>query len=118
VAFSVSTYRAGSTVLQLDVHGEVLGAAAERLKALAMDAIMMIQLDTFVIDLHYATAIDFAGMRALLAGYTTAIEHGTRYCALRAHGPVRDALQAAGVLGVLADSEDLGALLLAVVHSG
>jgi anti-anti-sigma regulatory factor len=118
VAFSVSTYRAGSTALQLDVHGQVLGAAADRLKALVIDTIMTTQLDTFVINLHYATAIDITGTHALLAGYITAIEHGTRYHALYAHGPVRDALRATGILDVLVDSEDLSALLLAVVHSG
>jgi hypothetical protein len=66
----------------------------------------------------FATALDVNRTHALIAGYLSAIEHGTRYRALHARGAVRETLRATGTLDMLADGDDLSALLPAVVEFG
>jgi anti-anti-sigma regulatory factor len=113
--FSATIHATSATVLQVDVWGHVLDAAAAELRALIVDAIRTKQPNTLVINLHHTTALGLAGTNALLAGYIAAIDCGTSYRVQHARGPVRDVLQATGTLDVLADSNDLGALLLAVL---
>ena len=50
-----------------------------------------------------------------MAGYVAAIQHGTSYRVVGAHGSVRHVLQRTGMSDVLADSDDLGALMVAVL---
>jgi hypothetical protein len=50
-----------------------------------------------------------------VAGYVTATDYGTTYRVLNAHGSARHTLQTTATIDVLADSNDLGALLLAVL---
>ncbi|WIV59153.1 STAS domain-containing protein [Amycolatopsis nalaikhensis] len=88
---------------------------AATLTALIIDTVAMELPTTLLIDLRHVTALDFAGLRALLAGYRAAVDHGTSYHLLHAEGPARDLLQATGTLDMLADSDDLGALMLAVL---
>jgi hypothetical protein len=51
-----------------------------------------------------------------MSGYVAAVEHGTAYRVVGAAGAVRGTLRDAGVLDVLADSDDLGALMLSVLR--
>jgi anti-anti-sigma regulatory factor len=71
--------------------------------------------DTLLINLQDVSGFSLAGLHALLTGYVTAIDYGTSYRVRHAHGQVRDVLRATGTKEVLADSNDLGALLLAVL---
>ncbi len=50
-----------------------------------------------------------------MAGYVNAIEYGTTCRVVNAHDHVRKALQATSILEVLADSDDIGSLLLALL---
>jgi anti-anti-sigma factor len=68
------------------------------------------------INLEQVTALSSAGIRTLIDGYSTAISHGTSYQVRHARGAVRRVLKLAGVLSMLADSDDVGALLLATME--
>jgi hypothetical protein len=68
-----------------------------------------------ILPLHAVAAFDVDALHALMAGYVAATEHGTWYRLVGARGPVRLVLQHAGVLEVLADSDDLGAFMPAVL---
>jgi hypothetical protein len=93
----------------------VLGAAAVDLRLLIVKVIVDRLPDSLLINLHQVTALSVAGVRGLLAGYITAIDNGTNYRVLNAHGPARCVLETTATIDVLADSNDLGALLLAVL---
>jgi hypothetical protein len=64
------------------------------------------------------TCISTGGRAALVGGYSTAIEYATSHGVRDAHGEVGDAMRATGTLDKLADSDDAGALLLAVPVGG
>lgn len=108
MTFSASTHPTGGTDLRLAVRGRVLGSAAADLKALIIGAIVTKLPDTLLINLRQVTALSITGVRALLAGYITAIDNGTSYRVLHAHGQAREVRQATGALEMLADSDDLG----------
>ncbi|WP_409494587.1 hypothetical protein [Amycolatopsis sp. cmx-11-12] len=113
--FSAAAHSFGKTFLRLDVHGPVLGPATVFLQNLIVSSIVLTLPETLVIDLRHTTSLDLAGVNTLLTGYNTAIDHGTSYRVLHACGPVRDLLQLTRTWEVLADSDDLGALLGAVL---
>jgi hypothetical protein len=113
--FSAAIHHVGEAGLRLDVRGRVLGAAAADLQSLITEAIVARRPDTLMINLHHVTALSVTGVRALLVGYVVAIDHGTSYRVLHAHGQAHYVLQATGTMDVLADSDDLGALILAVL---
>jgi anti-anti-sigma regulatory factor len=73
-------------------------------------------LDALLVDLDAVVALDVAAVTALMAGYAAAVEWGTVYRVQGSHDPVRCVLDDAGVLDVLADSDDLAALLVAVLR--
>ncbi|MEV6898756.1 STAS domain-containing protein [Amycolatopsis sp. NPDC051372] len=112
--FSATVHRIDNGTLRVDVRGQVLAAAAAELGIFIMRVIATEQPDELLIDLRDATALDACGADLLFAGYVTAIDCGTTYHVLHARGQARRMLQAKGTLDVLADSNDLGALLLAV----
>jgi anti-anti-sigma regulatory factor len=99
----------------LDLVGDLRGSVAEPLRATVVQTIEVHQPDRLLIGLDTASDIDTAGVMALMAGYLAAIGHGTSYHVTGARGRVRRVLQTAGILEVLADSDDLGALLLALM---
>jgi len=113
MTFSATIQPSGTADLRLDVRGQVLGAAATALEVLIIEAIVVRLPDTFLISLRHATALSIPGVRALLTGYITAVDYGTFYRVLHARGSVHHVLRATGTLEVLADSEDLGALMVA-----
>ncbi|MCU1685936.1 MAG: hypothetical protein JWQ81_6675 [Amycolatopsis sp.] len=82
---------------------------------LITEAILLHRPDALVIDLRHVVALSITGIRTLLTGYLTAIDRGTSYRVLHAHGQARHIMLATGTVDVLADSDDLGALLLAVL---
>jgi anti-anti-sigma regulatory factor len=115
VPFCATVHQAGGADLRVDVRGQVLGAAAADLRLLIVDVIVDRLPDSLLINLHQVTALSVAGVRGLVAGYITAIDNGTTYRVLNAHGQARRILQSTATIDVLADSNDLGSLLLAVL---
>lgn len=109
-----SAYQESGTVW-LNLAGDLRSSAAEPLRATVMQTIEVNQPDRLNVRLDAVSDIDLAGVMALISGYLAAIHHGTSYQVAGARGRVRQVLQALGILDVLADSEDLGALLLALM---
>lgn len=115
MTFSVTTHYDGDSDIRLDVTGAVLGSAAAELRLLITKLTLIDRPNTLLVNLQDVTALGVTGIEALLTGYLTAMDYGTSYQVLRAHGQARDVLQATGIIDMLADSDDLGALLLAVL---
>jgi anti-anti-sigma regulatory factor len=59
-----------------------------------------------------------AGLAALVCGYVAAIDYGTWYRIVNAHHDVRRVIEASGMLDMLTESDDIGALLLALLLVG
>lgn len=72
-------------------------------------------LDQLLVNLRGVRSFDVAAVNALLGGYRAAVEFGTTYRVTGAHGQARHVLQRTGTSDVLADSDDLGALILAAL---
>jgi hypothetical protein len=72
--------------------------------------------DELQISLDAVSALSDPGVQVLMSGYVVAIDYGTRYRVRGARSQVRAGLQALGILDALGDSDDLGALLLAVLR--
>lgn len=115
MSFSATTHYDGDPRIRLDVAGQVLGGAADDLRLLITEVVLVDRPDTLLTNLHHVTALGVTGIAALLTGYLTAMDYGTSYHLLDAHGQARDVLQATGIIDMLADNNDLGALLLAVL---
>jgi anti-anti-sigma regulatory factor len=114
--FRATVHQAGGAALRVDVRGQVLGLAAADLRLLIVEVIVDQLPDSLLINLRHVTALSVAGVQGLVAGYVTATDYGTTYRVLNAHGPARRTLQTTATIDVLADSNDLGALLLAVLN--
>jgi hypothetical protein len=71
--------------------------------------------DELQISLDAVSDLIDPGVLALMSGYVVAIDYGTQYRVMRARNQVRAGLRALGILDALRDSDDLGALLLAVL---
>lgn len=98
----------------LDLVGDLCGVAAETLRAEVVQTIVVDLPDRLFVDLDSVSGLDMAGVTALMSGYLAAIDYGVWYRVAGAHGRVREVLHTTGTLDVLADSDDLGGLLLAV----
>jgi anti-anti-sigma regulatory factor len=102
-------------VVRLDLVGDLRQTAAEPLCSALVTMLEAEPLDELLVGLDAVVALDVAGVTALMAGYVAAVDCGTVYRVRGAHGPVRRVLHDTGTLDVLADSDDLAALLLAVL---
>lgn len=80
-----------------------------------LEVIVVDRPDELIIDLDAVVRLSTAALAALICGYVAAIEYGTSYRVVNAHGEVRQAMQATGILDMLADSDDTRALLLALL---
>lgn len=98
----------------LYLAGQLRGRDALLLYGMMLDVVFGDLPDGLVVDLQDLAFLDGDGHRVLVAGYAAAIEHGVRVRMINANGQVRVRLQDAWTLDVLADSDDLGALLAAV----
>ncbi|NKQ55659.1 hypothetical protein HFP15_22530 [Amycolatopsis sp. K13G38] len=116
MAFSATIHQRSHSERRLDLAGQVLEKDAASLEWLITGVILSEWPDRFEINLEGLREISTPTVNALLTGYVIAIEHGTSYHVLHASGQPRRVLDAAGVIEVLADSDDLGALLEAVVR--
>ena len=81
---------------------------------LIIDAIVVDLADELVIDLGAVGFLDPAGVWVLIGGYEAAMDCGTVYRVVNARDQVHHALDAIGMVEVLADSQDVGAVLLAL----
>lgn len=102
------------TTVRFVLAGDLRGPAAEMLRTELVQSIAQDRPDRLLVDLDSVSDLDVAGVAALMAGYLAAIDHGVSYQVTRAHGRTREMLHTTGTLDVLADSDDLGALLLAI----
>ncbi|MFE9750223.1 STAS domain-containing protein [Saccharothrix saharensis] len=95
--------------------GHLRSLEAHRLGSTLVRTIVVDLPDRLQVDLQSVVSIDFAGVHALLSRYATAIEYGTRYRVADSDPEVGRVLRATDTFDLLGDSEDLGALLLAVL---
>jgi anti-anti-sigma factor len=117
MSWSVTEHHDSPRAIRLDLAGDLRGAAVEPLRLKIVHTITDSQPDELSLNLNAVTGLDPSGAAALMAGYLTAIEHGTIYRVVGARGMVHRVLDATGTLEVLADSNDLASLLLAVLRS-
>lgn len=117
VRFSGATDRSNSAAVHIGLTGELDGAAVVQLRRVLLEAIVVDRPDELIIDLDAVVRLSTGALAVLICGYVTAIEYGTSYRVVNAHDEVRHAMQATGTLDMLADSDDTGALLLALLHS-
>ncbi|UOZ03337.1 STAS domain-containing protein [Amycolatopsis sp. WQ 127309] len=113
MTFSLAVRADSSRDVLIAVSGDVVGVAPADLLARIVAVIELQHPETLRVSLAGVTALGSAGIHALLGGYTSAVENGTTYHVQHAIGPVRRILDLAGVREMLADSNDVGALLLA-----
>jgi len=71
--------------------------------------------DELIVDLDGVDFLGAEGHWVLVSGYVVAVEYGTTYRVVNAGGQVLAGLQANRTSDMLADSHDLGALLLALL---
>ncbi|WP_229070217.1 STAS domain-containing protein [Actinoplanes sp. DH11] len=115
MSWSAIKMQTGDRVVRVDLIGDVRSPAAPALGSILVQVVGTGLLDELVVGLHAVSGFDVAAVSALMAGYGAAVEHGTSYRVVGAHGRVRHVLQRTGMSDVLADSDDLGALILAVL---
>jgi anti-anti-sigma factor len=100
--------------VRLDLVGDLHGPAVARLRLRLLESIIVERPDELVIDLDAVTRLSPAAFAALIVGCVTAIDYGTSYRVINAHDNVRRVIEASGTADLLADSDDTGALLLAL----
>jgi anti-anti-sigma regulatory factor len=101
--------------IRLAIVGAVQGVAAGRVRSTLAHLITVTRPDLLRVDLAGVSWLDEAGLSSLVWGYAAAIDYGSTYRVINSRGDVRHLLQATGTVDVLADSDDLGALLIAVL---
>jgi len=114
-AFSATKRCVNGAVVRLDLAGEVRGPVLRQLATLIVDAVVVDLTDELVIDLDAVSFLDPAGVGVLIWGYEAAMDCGTLYRVVNPRDQVHRALAAIGMVDVLADSQDIGAVLLALL---
>jgi anti-anti-sigma regulatory factor len=115
VNFSGITLWISDTTINLTLAGELHGHDVVTLLKMIFGAIIGGLPDELILDLDETTFLGDDGHWVLVAGYAVAIQYGTRFRVVNARGQVRHRLQATETLDALADSDDLGALVAAVL---
>jgi anti-anti-sigma factor len=100
--------------VRLDLAGDLHGAAVAQLRLRLLESIIAERSDDLIIDLDAVTCLSPAALATLIVGCVTAIDYGTSYRVINAHDNVRRVIEASGTADLLADSDDIGALLLAL----
>ncbi|MCW6008221.1 hypothetical protein K1W54_27300 [Micromonospora sp. CPCC 205371] len=109
------TRRVGDASISLDLVGELRGPDVVTLQTMIFQAIIEGLADELVVDLDGVDFLGADGHQVLVSGYVVAAEYGTTYRVINARAQVLATLQANQTADMLADSRDLGALLLAVL---
>lgn len=115
MTFTCTEHHSDGGVAFLEPVGDISTAAAWQLWLMISEAILASKPDELHISLDAVSDLSDPGVHALMSGYIVAIDYGTRYRVMGARNQVRAGLQALGILDALGDSDDLGALLLAVL---
>ncbi|GAA4475606.1 STAS domain-containing protein [Phytohabitans houttuyneae] len=115
MAFTGITRRAGDAVIGVDLAGELSGPDVVTLQTMIFEAIIEGSPDELIVDLGGVVFLGADGHRALVSGYVVAVEYGTTYRVVSARDQVLGTLRANQTSEMLADSRDLGALLLALL---
>ena len=115
VTFSYTRCEGSQGVIRLNLAGNLRDTVAEQIRTAIIAAVTVDQPDELLVDLDAVTFLSDTGVTTLMAGYIAAIECGTSYRVVNARDQVRHVLHSAGILDVLADSEDIGSLLLALL---
>lgn len=113
--FTASKFHGDGANVRLDFAGDIRGDASSQLATMVLEALFVDLADELQVDLGAAGYLDRAGVAALVSGYVAAVESGAIYRVVNARGQVQRTLRAKGLLDMLADSQDLGALLLALL---
>jgi anti-anti-sigma regulatory factor len=103
-------------VVVLRVAGLLGGPEVATLQAAIVEAVVGDHADELVIDLAGVDRLGVCGHLVLVTSYVVAVEYGAAFRVISARGPVLAELRANHTFDMLADSGDLGALLLAVVR--
>lgn len=116
--FSLTRDHGDRSVVRLNVAGDLHGSAVAQLRLRLLETIIIGRPDELIIDLGAVSCLSGAGLAALISGYVAAIDYGTSYRVVNAHHDVRRVIEQSGTLDMLTDSDDIGALLLAVLVDG
>ena len=101
--------------MRLSPKGDLHGAAVAQLLTAIVEVIVVDWPDELVIDLDLVVALSPGSVQVLMAGYLAAIERGVSYRVVNARGHALHVLRADGIADVLADSDDIAALMIAVL---
>jgi anti-anti-sigma regulatory factor len=115
VAFLGIERLVGDAVVRLGLAGELRGPDVVTLQRVIFEAIVRDWADELIVDLDGVDGLGADGHGVLVSGYVVAVEYGTTYRVINAHGQVRARLRADQTFDLLADSRDLGALLVALL---
>ncbi|GAA2705934.1 hypothetical protein [Actinoplanes palleronii] len=99
---------------RIEPRGVLAGDAAENLKRVISEIVLREQVDELHVSLAEVSALGDSGVDALLAIYVLSVEHGVRYRVVDDAEHHRKALRWPLLLDVLADSDDIGALIFAL----
>lgn len=100
----------------LRVAGLLGGPEVVMLQAAIVEAVVGDRADELVVDIAGVDRLGVCGHHVLVTGYVVAVEYGAVFRVINARGAVLAELQAKHTFDMLADSRDLGALLLALVR--
>jgi anti-anti-sigma factor len=115
VTFSCTTEHGDGSAVRLDLAGDLHGCATAQLRLRLVETIIIERPDELIIDLGALNGLSSAGLAALICGYVAAIDYGTSYRVVNARHDVRRVIEESGTLDMLADSDDVGSLLLALL---
>lgn len=115
MTFTGTVQPCDSSAIRLELVGELGDGTAVALQRMILDAIVDCLPDELLLDLDGVTVLGRTAVIALVSGYVAAIERGVVYRVVNAHRQALATMQATGTLDVLANSEDIGALMVAVL---
>ncbi len=115
MTFSGHTHHGVGGVTRVNPAGDIRGAAVGRLHMMLIEVILVDLPAHLIVDLGAVTYLSHPGIVMLAHSCGTAVEYGTGYRVVGARDQARQALHDSGVHEWLADSEDLGALVLALL---
>lgn len=118
MTYSRTTDHGDRSAVRLYLAGDLDGSAVTRLRLRLLETIIIDRPDGLIIDLGAVSLLSGAGLAVLIFGYVTAIDYGTAYRVVNAHHEVRRVIEASGTLDMLADSDDIAALLLVLLVGG
>ena len=115
MTFTGTVHPCDSSAIRLELVGELGDGTTVALQRMILDVVVDSLPGELLLDLDGVTVLGRDAVIALVSGYAAAIECGVVYRVVNAHRQPLATMQATGTLEVLANSEDIGALLVAVL---